>query len=230
MKKVFLGIGHGGSDSGAIGNGLKEKDLNLKQGLICKKHLERHGVDVRLSRYKDENDTLNEEIRESNLFEADLAIDLHTNAGGGSGFEVFHSTISSSRGKELAQNINNEIKNKGYKSRGLKTRIDLNGRDYFGFIRETTCPAIITEMAFIDNKDDISKFDEDHEIEAYCICLVKGILKTLNIPYKFVETNFEESTGVLYRVICGAYKNKVNAIKQQERLQLLGINSFILRS
>lgn len=230
MKKVFLGIGHGGSDSGAVANGLKEKDLNLKQGVICKKHLERHGVEVKLSRYKDENDDVKEEIRETNAFNPDIAIDLHTNAGGGSGFEVFHSTISSSRGKRLAENINNEIKNKGYKSRGLKTKIDLNGRDYFGFIRETVCPAIITEMAFIDNKNDICNFDEEHEIEAYCICLVKGILKTLNIPYKNVETNFEDDSESLYRVVCGAYKDKINAIKQQERLLNLGINSFIMKS
>ncbi|MGL4451019.1 MAG: N-acetylmuramoyl-L-alanine amidase [Sarcina sp.] len=230
MKKVFLGIGHGGNDSGAIASGLKEKDLNLKQGLFCKKHLERHGVDVRLSRYKDENDPLSEEIRESNLFNSDLAIDLHTNSGGGSGFEVFHSTISSSRGRILAENINSAIKSNGYKSRGLKTKIDLNGRDYFGFIRETTCPAVITEMAFIDNREDISSFDEDYEIEAYCICVVKGILKTLNIEYKGIETNFEDSEQGLYRVVCGAYKSKVNAIKQQERLQLLGINSFIIKS
>ncbi|MGL4654593.1 MAG: N-acetylmuramoyl-L-alanine amidase [Sarcina sp.] len=230
MKKVFLGIGHGGADSGAIGNGLTEKDLNLKQGLICKRYLEGYGVEVRLSRYKDENDPLSEEIRESNLFDADLAIDIHTNSGGGYGFEVFHSTISSSRGQVLAQNINNEIVNAGYKSRGLKTKVDLNGRDYFGFIRETTCPAIITEMAFIDNKNDIKNFDEDSEIENYCICLVKGILKTLNIPYKIAETNFEDGSSKLYRVVCGAYKDKVNALRQQEKLQLLGINSFITRS
>ena len=28
MSKVFLGIGHGGNDSGAVANGVKEKDLN----------------------------------------------------------------------------------------------------------------------------------------------------------------------------------------------------------
>ena len=230
MKKVFLGIGHGGSDSGAIGSGLKEKDLNLKQGLFCKKHLERHNIDVKLSRYRDEDDSLSEEIREVNDFMPDFAIDLHTNSGGGYGFEVFHSNILSSKGIELAENINNEIKLGGYESRGLKTKVDSSGRDYFGFIRETICPAIITEMAFIDNKNDISNFDEDHEIEEYCICLVKGILKTLDIPFKYIGTNFEDSEGPLYRVVCGAYKSRVNAIKQQERLQALGISSFITRS
>ena len=228
MKKVFLGIGHGGSDSGAVGNGLKEKDLNLKQGLFCKKHLEKHGVKVKLSREKDEDDPLNEEIVESNLFRPDLAIDLHTNSGGGHGFEVFHSIVSSSIGAILAKNINDEIVCRGYKSRGIKTKINLSGSDYFGFIRETNCPAIITEMAFIDNKLDISSFDEDYEIEAYCICLVRGILKTLGITYKAENNNFEDGEN-LYKVICGVYKEKINALKQQERLQTLGVSSFINR-
>lgn len=36
MKKVFIGAGHGGTDSGAIGrNGLKEKDLNLSIARAC---------------------------------------------------------------------------------------------------------------------------------------------------------------------------------------------------
>ncbi|MGL5069628.1 MAG: N-acetylmuramoyl-L-alanine amidase [Sarcina sp.] len=228
MKKVFLGIGHGGSDSGAVGNWLKEKDLNLKQGLMCKKHLERHGVEVKLSRYKDEDDSVKEEIRESNSYRADFAIDLHTNSGGGEGFEVFHSIVSSSKGSILAKNINDEIVCRGYKSRGIKTKVDLNGRDYFGFIRETSCPAIITEMAFIDNKIDINNFDEDYEIEAYCICLVRGILKTLEIQYKNINSNFEDGAD-LYKVVCGVYKDKINALKQQERIQALGISSFISR-
>ena len=229
MKKVFLGIGHGGSDSGAVGNGLKEKDLNLKQGLFCKKHLERHGVQVKLSRYKDENDPLSEEIIESNSFNPHLAIDLHTNSGGGQGFEVFHSIVSSSIGGILAKNINDEIVSRGYKSRGIKTKVNLSGRDYFGFIRETNCPAIITEMAFIDNKLDISNFDEDYEIEAYCICLVRGILKTLGINYKVENNNFEDGKK-LYKVICGVYTEKINALKQQERMQIMGINTFISRA
>jgi N-acetylmuramoyl-L-alanine amidase len=231
MKKVFLGIGHGGSDCGAIGNGLREKDLNLKQGLFCEKHLKRHGVLVMLSRYKDEDDSTRDEVYESNLFNPDLAVDLHTNAGGGSGFEVFHSVVSSAIGDSFARNINDEIVCRGYKSRGIKTKVNVDGRDYFGFIRETNCPAVIAEMAFIDNKLDIRNFDEDHEIEAYCICLVRGILKTLGIEYRHEtneESNFEDGDD-LYRVVCGVYKDRINALKQQEKIQSLGVTSFIKR-
>ena len=47
MAKVFLGVGHGGSDPGASANGFKEKDLNLSIALACRDELVRHGVNVR---------------------------------------------------------------------------------------------------------------------------------------------------------------------------------------
>ena len=89
-KKVFLGVGHGGSDPGAVANGFKEKDLNLSIALACQSELVRHGVSVLMSRTKDENDTLNEEIKECNAFNPDFAVDIHNNAGGGDGAEAFY--------------------------------------------------------------------------------------------------------------------------------------------
>ena len=89
MKKVFIGVGHGGKDSGAVVY-LVEKDVNLVEALACRDFLEAHGVVVLMSRTKDENDSLIEEIRECNAFNPDLAIDIHNNAGGGDGFEAYY--------------------------------------------------------------------------------------------------------------------------------------------
>ena len=83
MPKVFIGVGHGGSDPGAVSNDTKEKDLNLSIALACRDELERHGVSVKMSRTKDENDTLSDEIKECNAYSPDLAVDIHNNAGGG---------------------------------------------------------------------------------------------------------------------------------------------------
>ena len=41
MRKVFIGVGHGGSDSGACANGLRESDVNLEMALAMKAELER---------------------------------------------------------------------------------------------------------------------------------------------------------------------------------------------
>ena len=54
MPIVFLSAGHGGSNPGAVANGLKEKDINLTIMLANKEVLERHGVEVVCSRLKDE--------------------------------------------------------------------------------------------------------------------------------------------------------------------------------
>ena len=203
MKKAFIGVGHGGSDPGAVANGLKEANLNLTAALEVGEILAAHKVNVLLSRYRDEDDDLAEEIRECNAFGPDVAVDMHTNAGGGDGFEVFH-TIRGGVGKTLAQNIESEVKTIGQNSRGLKTKVNSAGNDYFGFIRSTNCPAVITEMAFIDNINDIKDFDEVHELKRYALAVAKGILKTLGIAYNGASTsNPGTSTGTtsnLYRV------------------------------
>lgn len=178
MSKVFLGVGHGGSDSGAVGY-LVEKDVNLNMATACKDYLEANGVEVKMSRYKDEDDTLNEEARECNAYGPDLAVDVHNNAGGGDGFEVYH-TINGGVGKTLAENIEKEVIAIGQNSRGIKTRKGNNG-DYYGFIRMTKCPAVICEGVFVDNEEDASQADTLEEQKAFGIAYAKGILKTLGI-------------------------------------------------
>lgn len=187
MKKVFLGVGHGGADSGAVGNGLKEKDLNLGIALACRDELQANGVDVKMSREKDENDPLNDEVAECNAFSPDLAVDTHNNAGGGDGAECWYQHKSGTA-KTLADNILSEIVKIGQNSRGAKTRLNSKGTDYYGFLRNVKAPAVIVECAFIDNATDIQIVDTAAEQKAMGIAIAKGILKTLGIEAKPVET------------------------------------------
>ena len=194
-KKVFLGIGHGGSDPGAVANGFNEADLNLAIGSACCDELIRHGVDVKMSRKKDENDPLTDEIKECNAYGPDLAVDIHNNAGGGDGAEVYHYS-GGGMSKTLAQNINTAIIAIGQNSRGIKTRVNTNGTDYYGFIRQTKAPAVIVECAFIDNKTDIKIIDTAAEQKAMGIAIAHGILKTLGISIKETTTIKQETTTV----------------------------------
>lgn len=212
-KKVFLGVGHGGNDSGAVGF-LTEKVINLKMASYCRDYLESAGVLVLMSRTKDENDTLTEEVKECNAFDPDLAVDIHNNAGGGDGFEVFYS-INGGVGKSLAQNIESEVKKIGQNSRGTKTRKNSSGKDYYGFIRNTTCPAVICEGVFVDNAADAAAADTDSECKSFGEAYAKGILKTLGISEP-------EQSGKLYRVQVGAYSYKENAERVAKALMDLG--------
>lgn len=196
MKKVFIAPGHGGTDSGAVANGLKEKDLNLTISLACRDELERHGVSVKMSRSVDEGETLTQQTNESNAFNPDLAVNIHNNAGGGDGAEVFHS-IKGGLDKTLAVNILDEIKKIGQNSRGAKTRKNDKGTDYYGFIRNTKAPAVIVECAFLDHKTDVQIVDTVAEQKAMGVAIAKGILKTLGIANKAQGTTIAFTGTVL---------------------------------
>lgn len=221
MPKVFLGVGHGGTDSGAIGNGFREKDLNLSIALACNEVLVNHGVTVMMSRTKDENDTITDEIRECNNFKPDLAIDIHTNAGGGDGAECFYYHLGG-KGKLLAENILTEIVKTGQNSRGIKTRVNSSGNDYYAFIRETTKPAVIVECAFIDNSTDIQILNTPDKQIQMGIAIAKGILRTFGISFV--------NPSKWYRVQVGAYSIKNNAIILQDKLKSQGYNAIIVES
>lgn len=220
MAKVFLGVGHGGSDAGAVANGLKEKDLNLSIALACRDELERHGVTVLLSRKKDENDTVTDEVKECNAFAPDLAIDIHNNAGGGDGAEAYYH-YKGGKSKTLADNVISEIVSIGQNSRGAKKRQNAFGLDYYAFIRKTKAPAIIIECAFIDNKTDVAIIDTEAEQKAFGVAIAKGILKTLNIAYT--------EDGVFYFVQAGKFRYKVNAEEKKNELKAAGFDAFIVR-
>jgi N-acetylmuramoyl-L-alanine amidase len=222
LKKVFLGAGHGGADSGATAGGIKEKDVNLEITLKVGRELARHGVEVKYSRTGDENEKLNDKIDECNAFSPDLALDIHNNAGGGDGAEVYHH-FGGGVGKTLAENILKEMVKAGQNSRGAKTRKNSAGRDYFAFIRETACPAVIVECAFLDNEKDVALISTAAGRKNIAIAICKGILATLGI--NFVEE--PKKSDVLYRVQVGAYKEKENAIKMQERLKAAGFDAII---
>ena len=221
MPKVFIGIGHGGSDSGAVSNNTKEKDLNLSIALACRDSLARHGVTVRMSRTKDENDTLSEEIKECNAFSPDLAVDIHNNAGGGDGAEAFYH-YGGEVSKTLAENVLAEIVKTGQNSRGAKIRKNADGKDYYGFIRQTSAPAIIVECAFVDNASDLQILATESKREVMGQAIAKGILKTLGIE-------FQADTGTLYRVQVGAYSVKANAEAMQKKLKTAGFDAYITK-
>lgn len=227
-KKVYIGVGHGGTDPGAVANGFKEKDLNLVIAMACQDELARHGVLVKMSRTKDENESVASKVNECNAFAADLALDIHNNAGGGDGAEVFYS-VNGGTGKTLAVNILDEVVKIGQNSRGIKTKKNSSGSDYFGFIRTTKAPAVIVECAFVDNKTDMQILDTHTEQIAMGVAIAKGILKTLGVAHKAEEPKAEQSTpGKIFRVQVGAYRNRSGAEEVKKKLAAAGFDGIIV--
>ncbi len=103
-----------------------------------------------------------------------------------------------------------------------------SGRDYYGFIRETKCPAVIVEGCFVDNATDAQIADTIEEQRAFGVAYAKGILKTLGIFVKETPTQNNSNAEAKYYVQVGAYSQKENAEKQLEKAKSAGFtNAFI---
>jgi N-acetylmuramoyl-L-alanine amidase len=216
MPKVFLSAGHGGSDPGAVANGLYEKTINLNALLACKSELERYGVTVICSRTADENDPVTQEVKEANASGADVAVSFHVNAGGGDGFEAYYYS-SSTKGKKLAGFFEKHVKALGQNSRGLKTG------DHLRFIKGTEMVSVLVESFFVDNAKDKQIGDTLSEQTSFGVAYAKAILEYFNITHK--TSTFNNS---VYRVQVGAYSSKTNAEAMKNKLKAKGFDAIIV--
>lgn len=194
MPKVFLSAGHGGKDSGAVGYGLREKDVNLQTLIACGAELERHGIEVIYSRKTDEDDAVGEEVIEANASGADIAVSFHANAGGGDGFEAFYYT-SSSIGKKLALLGEKHVLKLGQNSRGIKSG------NHLYFVKNTKMPAVLFESFFVDNATDVQIGDTIQKQALFGIAYAKAILEYFGIEYKPVNTEITDVNGIVNELV-----------------------------
>lgn len=171
MAKIFIDVGHGGHDPGALGRHSKEKDNVLKVALRMKTLLESNGHTVRLSRSTDVYLTLSERSRLANAWGADYFISLHNNAAtsNATGFETFvYNGLVSGKSIGLQNAIHNAIiKDIGIRDRGKK-------RANFAVLRLSKMPAALIEYAFISNSNDERILI--NEVEKLAQLTVKGIV------------------------------------------------------
>lgn len=221
--KVFIGVGHGGADPGAVSGGVHEADINLTMALAMRDYLTMYGVDVGISRVTDENDPLDEEIAEANAFSPDLAVEIHNNAGGGDGWECYRQTNTySNQSLRVAGKIEARVKEIGQNSRGIKTKFLPNGKDWFGWCRLVDAPAVLCEGFFIDNPIDAQDFRTVEQQEAMGVAYAKGVL-----DYFGIKLNPDTGTGKAYRVQTGYFTTKSNAEGQAAALKEAGFPVII---
>ena len=223
-KRVFIGVGHGGPDPGAVSGSFRESIINLTIALAVKEELERHGLTVGISRVKDEEDRLAEEIKECNAFNPDVAIEVHNNAGGGDGFEVYVQTNKqASKSRSLATSIEARVKATGQNSRGLKTKKNPNGTDYFGWLRQVECPTVLLEGFFVDGVKDRKDFDTSEEQRGLGVAYAHGILDYLNVPVKAAASTSKKR----YVVQVGVFDNPTYAEALKRQLEAKGFPAII---
>lgn len=185
-KKVVIDAGHGGSDSGAIGNGIIEKNLTLDISKYMYDRLKELGVPVKLTRGSDVDLPASE--RPQRVFDQYgngsnvIVVSNHINAGGAEGAEVIYAL----RNKDtLAKKILDELEKQGqlvrkYYQRRLPS--DYN-KDYYYMLRNTpNTEALIVEYGFLDNASDANKLKNNYK--KYAEAVLKAV--TEYAGYKYV--------------------------------------------
>ena len=221
MVKIFLDAGHGGTDPGAVGNGLQEKDLTLKIVLKIRDLLKGYeNAEVKLSRDKDTTLSLSQRAKMANDWKADYFASIHINAGGGTGFETFIHNNAGSATVAHQNVIHPSILNPlGMRDRGKK-------RANFAVLRETSMSALLSENGFIDNASDAAKLKSDAFLDKVAQGHVDGFAKSFGLKKK--PEPKPVSDGKLYKVQVGAYSQKANADKLAAELKSKGYPTYIV--
>lgn len=180
MPKIAMYAGHGGSDPGALGNGLRESDLNLAVSNGATAILRGWGYQVINNRTTDVNRSITQDANLANENNVDAVVEIHQNSNvgvPGTGSEVFYSVKDTGKGRQLAGAILRQLVALGFADRGIKTMVNANGQDTLGIIRLTNMPAVLVECAFINNPADMARFD----VNNVAMAVAEGIRETFPI-------------------------------------------------
>lgn len=152
---------------------------------------------------------LSERITQANKKRYNFVAEIHLNAGGGTGSEVYYS-VRSSAGKAIAAAVSKKIALAlNIKNRGAKTRVGSGGSDYFGIIRQTSAEAILVECAFIDTAD-LEKLKTPAGQRVCGIAIAQAIAAARNVKAKSATTTkvyYFNKVNVKYTSIVDALKS-----------------------
>ena len=203
---IAIDPGHGGSDPGAVANGLREKDLTLAVSLALKEELESYdGVRVVMTRTTDtrpsENTSadLSSRVDMAAAADADALVSIHFNSGSpiANGAEVWYANSSSynygthTQGRTLSNAIQKQLTSLGLADRGIKTRDnpyydypDGSTGDYYAIIRqsrEENMTGIIVEHAFVTSASDAALLRDANFVRSLGIADATGIAQAYGL-------------------------------------------------
>ena len=203
---IAIDPGHGGSDPGAIANGLREKDLTLAVSLALKEELESYdGVRVVMTRTTDTRPSentgadLSSRVDMAAAADADALVSIHFNSGSpiAKGAEVWYGNSSSynyathTQGRTLSNAIQKQLTSLGLADRGIKTRDnpyydypDGSTGDYYAIIRqarEENMTGIIVEHAFVTSASDAALLHDANFVRSLGIADATGIAQAYGL-------------------------------------------------
>ena len=185
VRKVIIDPGHGGTDSGATGNNLLEKDYNLLISKYMYDRFKELGIPVTITRDSDTTlsptDRVNTILNKFGNSSDVILISNHVNSGGGEGAEVIYAL----RNKDtLAKNIINNIGTTGQTTRKYYQRRlpSDTSKDYYFIHRNTgNLEPLIVEYGFIDNTKDVEFLKENYKELAEAV--ISAVANYIGVPY-----------------------------------------------
>ena len=218
-SKIVISSGHGKKVSGAVGY---LNEVNEARRVVEKvvSYLKQIGATV--YKFHDDSSTtpntnLKTIVAYHNGKARELDVSIHFNA---------HKTTSSDMGvevlyynkKDLASKVSKAISDvSGLKNRGAKERKELY------FLKNTSKPAILIEVCFVDSKADKLKYEKN--FDKICKAIAEAITGK-KVPASKPSTP-APTTGKVYRVIAGSFKEKTNAEAQVKSLKAKGFDAYI---
>lgn len=205
---IALDPGHGGTASGAVAGGIKEKDINLTIAKYVKQYLEEYrDVEIYMTRTKDVDVSLTDRVKNAVDNGADVFISLHNNSATNTdakGAVVFYPNESYNpalniEGKGLAQSIQNELVALGLNDRGIQVRDSESGNryadgklaDYYSVIynsKNNGITGIIVEHAFLSNTSDRTKYlSSTAKLKKLALADAQGIANYYNLVYNKIS-------------------------------------------
>ena len=182
---VVVDAGHGGNDSGTNvtinGELIEEKHITLDVAEKVRDLLEEQGIDVLMTRVRDEYVSLDERTQLSNENMTDLFLSIHCNSYDDdtsvSGLECYY-WEDDQEGMDYAASIQEAVKEiEGLRARGI--RESSHKSNNYEVLRENDRPAVLIEMGFITNDEEREKLLDDAYQQMLAEKFVQGILNLI---------------------------------------------------
>lgn len=184
-KKVILDAGHGGTDPGASGNNIVEKNMTLDITNYMHNRLNELGVENMVSRSTDETLSPTDRVNRIKNFYGTgndvILVSNHINAGGGEGAEIIYALRNSDMfSKKISDNLEGIGRNvRKYYQRRLPSN---PSKDYYFILRDTpNIESVIVEYGFLDNINDANLLKNNYL--NYAENVVKSITEYIGVPY-----------------------------------------------
>jgi len=185
VRKVIIDPGHGGTDSGATGNNLLEKDYNLLISKYMYDRFKELGIPVAITRDSDTTlsptDRVNTILNKFGNSSDVILISNHVNSGGGEGAEVIYALRNRDT---LARRILENIGATGQETRKYYQRRlpSDTSKDYYFIHRNTgNLEPLIVEYGFIDSAKDVEFLKENYKELAEAV--ISAVANYIGVPY-----------------------------------------------